>query len=95
MTWYDTLDPRDSHAGAAAGQEVPTREAFRDAVDPDAVCSERELVALYVETYPPASSSALGRKRHSSLRRRASSRRHSRAVTDAISRIYELQRVVQ
>lgn len=54
--------PCDAHAGAAAGQEVPTLEAFRDAVDPDAVYSERELVALYVETYPPAASPALDRK---------------------------------
>lgn len=52
----------DAHAGAAADQEVPTLEAFRDAVDPDAVYSERELVALYVETYPPAASPALDRK---------------------------------
>ncbi|WP_254223024.1 phage integrase family protein [Burkholderia multivorans] len=54
--------PRDAHAGAAAGQEVPTLDAFRAAVDPDAFYSERELVALYVDTYPPASSSALDRK---------------------------------
>ncbi|WP_256702827.1 hypothetical protein [Burkholderia ubonensis] len=40
----------------------PTLEAFRDAVDPDVVYSERELVALYVEAYPPVSSSALDRK---------------------------------
>ncbi|MBU9336829.1 phage integrase family protein [Burkholderia multivorans] len=54
--------PRDAHAGAAAGREVPTLEAFRAEVDPDAFYSERELVALYVETYPPASSPALDRK---------------------------------
>ncbi|WP_232427477.1 phage integrase family protein [Burkholderia ubonensis] len=57
--------PRDAHAGAAAGRaarEVPTLEAFRAAVDPDAFYSERELVALYVETYPPASSPALERR---------------------------------
>ncbi|WP_396334107.1 phage integrase family protein [Burkholderia anthina] len=56
--------PRDAHAGGAEGRavEVPTLEAFRDAVDPDAVFNERELVALYVETYPPASSPALDRK---------------------------------
>ncbi|WP_233633927.1 hypothetical protein [Burkholderia cenocepacia] len=36
----------------------------------DALCSERELVALYVKTYPPASSPALDRKdaRNSRLR---------------------------
>ncbi|MBN3506417.1 phage integrase family protein [Burkholderia cenocepacia] len=51
--------PRDAHAG---GAEVPTLEAFRAEVDPDAFYSERELVALYVETYPPASSPALDRK---------------------------------
>jgi len=57
--------PRDAHAGGAEGGpagEVPTLEAFRAAVDPDAFYSERELVALYVETYPPASSPALDRK---------------------------------
>ncbi|WP_342613495.1 site-specific integrase [Burkholderia ambifaria] len=57
--------PRDAHAGAAAGRaigEVPTLEAFRESVDPDAFYSERELVALYVETYPPATSPALDRK---------------------------------
>ncbi len=45
--------PRDAHAGAAAGRavgKVPTLEAFREAVDPDAFYSDRELVALYVET---------------------------------------------
>ncbi|MDR5645742.1 hypothetical protein [Burkholderia cenocepacia] len=58
--------PRDAHAGGAAGpaagREVPTLEAFRAEVDPDAFYSERELVALYVETYPPASSPTLDRK---------------------------------
>nr|WP_249192495.1 phage integrase family protein [Burkholderia cenocepacia] len=56
--------PRDAHAGGAEGRavEVPTLEAFRATVDPDAFYSERELVALYVETYPPASSPALDRK---------------------------------
>ncbi|MCA8394985.1 phage integrase family protein [Burkholderia vietnamiensis] len=41
--------------------EVPTLEVFSAEVDPDAVYSEREL-ALYVETYPPATSPALDRK---------------------------------
>ncbi|WP_230955346.1 phage integrase family protein [Burkholderia vietnamiensis] len=41
---------------------MPTLEAFRAEVDPDAFYSERELVALYVETYPPATSPALDRK---------------------------------
>ncbi|WP_231130894.1 phage integrase family protein [Burkholderia vietnamiensis] len=58
--------PRDAHAGGAAGgaagREVLTLEAFRAEVDPDAFYSERELVALYVETYPPATSPALDRK---------------------------------
>ncbi|WP_175914687.1 phage integrase family protein [Burkholderia metallica] len=58
--------PRDAHAGGAEGRaadrEVPTLEAFRAEVDPDAFYSERELVALYVETYPPATSPALDRK---------------------------------
>ena len=56
--------PRDAHAGGAEGGavEVPTLEVFRAEVDPDAFYSERELVALYVETYPPASSVTLDRK---------------------------------
>ncbi|KVN49359.1 phage integrase family protein [Burkholderia ubonensis] len=54
--------PRDAHAGGAGAVEVPTLETFRAAVDPDAFYSERELVALYVETYPPASSPAVDRK---------------------------------
>ncbi|WP_244139912.1 hypothetical protein [Burkholderia stabilis] len=54
--------PRDAHAGSAAGREVPTLEAFRAETDPDAFYSERELVALYVETCPPATSAALDRK---------------------------------
>ncbi|AOI94154.1 integrase [Burkholderia pseudomultivorans] len=54
--------PRDAHAGAVAAREVPTLEVFRAEVDPDAFYSERELVALYVETYPPATSPALDRK---------------------------------
>ncbi|WP_232464866.1 phage integrase family protein [Burkholderia ubonensis] len=37
-------------------------EAFRETVDPDAVYTERELVALHVDTYPPVSSPALDRK---------------------------------
>ncbi|KVD16047.1 hypothetical protein WI80_00020 [Burkholderia ubonensis] len=55
---------RDVHAGAAAGRamEMPTPEAVPVAVDPDAVYSERELGALYVETYPPVSSTAIERK---------------------------------
>ncbi|RXV64124.1 integrase [Burkholderia stabilis] len=56
--------PRDAHAGGAeeGAVEVPTLEVFRTEVDPDAFYSERELVALYVDTYPPASSPALERK---------------------------------
>ncbi|CAM2163103.1 Integrase family protein [Burkholderia cepacia] len=56
--------PRDAHAGGAEGGavEVPTLEVFRADVDPDGFYSERELVALYVDTYPPASSPALDRK---------------------------------
>ena len=56
---------RDAHAGAAAGRaagDVPTLDTFRATVDPDAFYSERELVARYVDTYPPASSPALERK---------------------------------
>jgi len=56
--------PRDAHAGGAEGGavDVPTLEVFRATIDPDAFYSERELVALYVETYPPATSVALDRK---------------------------------
>ncbi|KVD85831.1 integrase [Burkholderia ubonensis] len=56
--------PRDAHAGGAEGRggEVPTLDTFRAAVDPDAFYSERELVALYVDTYPPAASPALARR---------------------------------
>ncbi|WP_321853568.1 hypothetical protein [Burkholderia cenocepacia] len=32
-----------------------TLEAFRAEVEPNAFYSQRELVAQYVETYPPAS----------------------------------------
>lgn len=40
-----------------------TLEAFREEVDPGDVYSEQELVAMYVEAYPPASSTpALDRK---------------------------------
>ncbi|WP_239007486.1 hypothetical protein [Burkholderia diffusa] len=45
--------PRDAHTGAAAGQDVPTLEAFRTEVDLNAFYSEREVVALYVEPIRP------------------------------------------
>ncbi|WP_241172586.1 phage integrase family protein [Burkholderia gladioli] len=38
------------------------RSTFRDAVDPDHVYSERDLLTLYLETYPPARSPAIDRK---------------------------------
>ncbi len=68
--------PAAAHAGGEQdGAEVPippTLEAFRDEIDPDHVYSERDLVALYVETYPPASSPAIDRKvaRNKRLRER-------------------------
>ncbi|WP_265332886.1 phage integrase family protein [Burkholderia gladioli] len=40
----------------------PTLDAFRDAIDPDHVYSERDLLTLYLETYPPARSPAIDRK---------------------------------
>ncbi|WP_244127977.1 phage integrase family protein [Burkholderia gladioli] len=51
-------------AGGAAGAAAvpPTLEAFRDAIDPDHVYSERDLLTLYLETYPPARSPAIDRK---------------------------------
>ncbi|KVD05534.1 hypothetical protein WI77_27045 [Burkholderia ubonensis] len=56
--------PREVHAGAAAGRaagEAPTLEAFRETVDPDAFYTERELVAMHVQTYPPVASPAVAR----------------------------------
>nr|WP_279609128.1 phage integrase family protein [Burkholderia gladioli] len=62
--------PAEAHAGGAegaggAGGEAavpPTLDAFRDAIDPDHVYSERDLLTLYLETYPPARSPAIDRK---------------------------------
>ncbi|WP_085538560.1 phage integrase family protein [Burkholderia pseudomallei] len=57
--------PRDAHAGGAEGgsaSEVPPPEVFREMVEPDAVYSECEFVALYIETCPLASSPALDRE---------------------------------
>lgn len=49
--------------GAESGAvEVPTLEVVRAAAVADAFYSERELVALYVETYPPTMSPAFDRK---------------------------------
>ncbi|WP_233632178.1 phage integrase family protein [Burkholderia gladioli] len=59
--------PAEAHvggAGAADGAAAvpPTLEAFRDAIDPDHVYSERDLLTLYLETYPPARSPAIDGK---------------------------------
>ncbi|MBW5286793.1 tyrosine-type recombinase/integrase [Burkholderia gladioli] len=62
--------PAEAHAGGAegaggAGGEAavpPTLDAFRDAIDPDHVYSERDLLTLYLETYPPARSPTIDRK---------------------------------
>ena len=61
----------DAAAAPADARLSPTLEAFREAVDPDAVYSERELVALYVEAWPPATSPALERKAARNRRLRA------------------------
>ncbi|MDN7500191.1 hypothetical protein [Burkholderia gladioli] len=48
--------PCGAEAGRTAGAAVSsTLTAFRDARRPDVVCSERGLVALHVEAYPPVS----------------------------------------
>ncbi|WP_334001457.1 phage integrase family protein [Burkholderia gladioli] len=62
--------PAEAHAGGADGAKgaageaavPPTLDAFRDAIDPDHVYSERDLLTLYLETYPPARSPAIDRK---------------------------------
>ncbi|WP_186020609.1 phage integrase family protein [Burkholderia gladioli] len=59
--------PAEAHAGAGQGEAgaapvPPTLEAFRDQVDPDHVYSERDLLALYLEQFPPARSPAIDRK---------------------------------
>lgn len=52
--------PHDAQAVAAEAGAValPILKACRDVVAPVAVYKERELIALYVETYPLAPSSA-------------------------------------
>lgn len=56
--------PADAHAGAGQGSaaEIPTLEVWREAVDPDGVYNEAELLALYIEAYPPATSDTIDRK---------------------------------
>ncbi|WP_279608274.1 phage integrase family protein [Burkholderia gladioli] len=59
--------PAEAHAGAGQGEPgaapvPPTLDAFRDEVDPDHVYSERDLLALYLEQFPPARSPAIDRK---------------------------------
>ncbi|WP_341774241.1 phage integrase family protein [Burkholderia gladioli] len=58
--------PAEAHAGAGQGEAPaavpPTLEAFRDQVDPDHFYSERELLGLYLEQFPPASSPAIDLK---------------------------------
>ncbi|WP_279609635.1 phage integrase family protein [Burkholderia gladioli] len=59
--------PAGAHAGAGQGQAPaapvpPTLEAFRDQVDPDHFYSEQDLLALYLEQFPPASLPAIDRK---------------------------------
>ncbi len=59
--------PAEAHAGAGQGEPgaapvPPMLDAFRDQVDPDHVYSERDLLALYLEQFPPARSPAIDRK---------------------------------
>ncbi|WP_241238674.1 phage integrase family protein [Burkholderia gladioli] len=59
--------PAEALAGGGQGEAgaapvPPTLEAFRDEVDPDHVYSERDLLALYLEQFPPARSPAIDRK---------------------------------
>ncbi|WP_244103190.1 phage integrase family protein [Burkholderia gladioli] len=59
--------PAEAHAGAGQGEPgaapvPPTLDAFRDQVDPDHVYSERDLLALYLEQFPPARSPTIDRK---------------------------------
>ncbi|KVM88362.1 hypothetical protein [Burkholderia stagnalis] len=57
--------PRDAHAGGRRGRGDGSADARRVPHDGRSGCvlqRERELVALYVDTYPPASSPALARK---------------------------------
>ncbi len=59
--------PAEAHAGGRQGEAgaapvPPTLEAFRDQVDPDHVYSERDLLALYLEQFPPARSPSIDRK---------------------------------
>ncbi|MGN4077000.1 phage integrase family protein, partial [Burkholderia gladioli] len=56
--------PAEAHAGGAEGEAAvpPTLDAFRDAIDPDHVYSERDLLTLYLETYPPARLPTIDRK---------------------------------
>ncbi|WP_244101158.1 phage integrase family protein [Burkholderia gladioli] len=59
--------PAEAHAGAGQGEAgaapvPPTLEAYRDQVDPDHVYSERELLAFYLEQFPPARSPTIDRK---------------------------------
>ncbi|WP_244103395.1 phage integrase family protein [Burkholderia gladioli] len=59
--------PAEAHAGAGQGEPgaapvPPTLDAFRDQVDPDHVYSERDLLALYLEQFPPVRSPTIDRK---------------------------------
>ncbi|MDN7754778.1 hypothetical protein [Burkholderia gladioli] len=52
----------DTGQGEAGAAPVPpTLEAYRDQVDPDHVYSERGLLALYLEQFPPARSPTIDR----------------------------------
>ncbi|MDN7728259.1 phage integrase family protein [Burkholderia gladioli] len=92
--------PAEAHAGGAEGAAgeaavPPTLDAFRDAIDPDHVYSERDLLTLYLETYPPARSPAIDRKvaRNRRLRERqdAALARMEAALVEAPRPDHELE----
>ncbi|PRE10787.1 integrase [Burkholderia gladioli] len=92
--------PAEAHAGGAGAADgaaavPPTLEAFRDAIDPDHVYSERDLLTLYLETYPPARSPAIDRKvaRNRRLRERqdAALARMEAALVEAPRPDHELE----
>ncbi|MGN4154653.1 hypothetical protein ACS0Y3_30280 [Burkholderia gladioli] len=67
--------PAEAQAGAGQGEPgaapvPPTLDAFRDQVGPDHVYSGRDLLALYLEQFPPARSPTIDRKVTRNRRRR-------------------------
>ncbi|WP_279607866.1 phage integrase family protein [Burkholderia gladioli] len=95
--------PAEAHAGGAGAADgadgaaavPPTLKAFRDAIDPGHVYSERDLLTLYLETYPPARSQAIDRKvaRNRRLRERqdAALARMEAALVEAPRPAHEIE----